>query len=111
MATFPDIKPSATSTLERKQRVTIANYGDGYVQAASYGKDPFYDEWNLIFNPIEIDEFNQLMTFWTTVGQAVKFDWKSPIDTVTKQWMFIESLKAGTNGCIYSVSGKIREVK
>jgi phage-related protein len=74
------------SSKSEKQRLIIAQFGNGYGQVAKDGLNSTIDHWDISYVPIEGTNLTTLETFLNTVGCDVWFSWIPIGETVSKKW-------------------------
>ena len=84
--TFPNIEPDKSSSRRRTPRILRAEFGDGYLQAAGDGINPFKEEWDLSFTNRPKDDIDTIVEFVEEKNGAEAFLWTPPDEVTAKKW-------------------------
>lgn len=108
---FPSITPSQTSVKNRKNKVLISQFGQGFAQYANDGPNSQYDEWQLIFENLSSANRSTLSTFYETNGCVIWFTWTAPGDSSSKKWRIVKDTfnESVSSGSLYNISFTIQQ--
>jgi phage-related protein len=104
--TFPNISPDMDSDPTYTPKILRAEFGDGYLQAAGDGINPFKEEWSLSFTARPKADIDAIADFVKSKNGTVPFFWTPPDETTPKKWFTVGAIngprKVGPD--IYSIS-------
>ena len=76
-----DYAPSWNSKIQRKPKVLVADFGDGYTQRTANGINHNKEEWNLSFTKRKDTEADAIEAFLETQGGSTAFLWTNIVRT------------------------------
>ena len=84
-------KISQASTRQLQQRVIVAEYGDGYSQAAGVGINSRYDEWTVTLEYLNTTQRTEFLNWYATVGLVQTWTWTPPGQTTPLKFRITEA--------------------
>lgn len=108
---FPSITPSQSSSKQRKNKVLISQFGQGFTQYANDGPNSQYDEWQLTFENLTSANRSTLSTFYETNGCVTWFSWTAPGDASSKKWRIVKDTYSESvlSGSLYTISFTVQQ--
>lgn len=107
-STFPSISPDSVNTFGHEPKILRADFGDGYLQAAGDGINPYKDTWDLTFTNRPYADIQSIKTLLDTLNGAASFYWTPPGETPLtpnpKKWFQTGKYQYGKQGDGYSIS-------
>lgn len=102
---------SQGSTRKRRNRVLIAQFGDGYDQTAPDGINSIVDEWSITYENLTSSERTTLLAALDSAGSWDTITWTPPGDT-SKKWKVTADgvSEMPMAGDLYTVSFALRQV-
>jgi phage-related protein len=103
---------SQASTGTYKNKVRIAQFGDGYVQAVADGLNSTMGMWQLTYENLSSSERSTLKAVLDAVGSWDYVTWQSPLDASSKKWLVTEDGIAWTakSGDLYTATFTLRQI-
>lgn len=102
---------SQGSTRRRRNRVLVAQFGDGYDQTAPDGINASVDEWNVTYENLTSSERT---TLWAALDAAGSWDvvtWTPPGDSAKKWKVTADGVsEMPVAGDLYTISFALRQV-
>lgn len=114
--TFPDVKPDNSSTMKRVPKILRADFGDGYLQAAGDGINPYKETWDLSFSNRSLTDVNSIKNMLDNANGVSSFYWtppgETPLTPYPKKWFCPEGYTFANAGADrYTISFSIERVQ
>lgn len=94
--TFPNITPDMSSAPRYTPKILRAEFGDGYLQAAGDGINPFKEEWDLSFSNRPKSDIDTITAFVRAKNGAEAFLWTPPDEVTAKKWFTTGAINGPT---------------
>lgn len=111
--TFPNILPDMSSEPTYTPKILRAEFGDGYLQAAGDGINPYDEKWSLSFTNRSKEEIDQIANFVKSKNGVEAFFWTPPDEVEPKKWFTTGAIsgprKSGPDA--YSISFELERTR